>query len=429
MAADRWVSRSMSRRPRTVPRGSSMPERLPVHHTRLVFGGALVVIAVLWCGPAVHALDVEVTGLDGTVQTGRLVRVMPEFVLESAAGEIALAWSDILSIKSESANDGAEQAATAGDLQFQLSDGSLLNAAVIETRERDFTIRFYGDRSARLDLSLIAGIAVRAAGAAGRQKLDEAAAAADRSEDVAVVERGAKILELRGEVRRVGTDGVQFFWNGRELTLPWQRLAGVVFAHPSPRESTQSVVLGNGEIYKGRVVAGDDRRIVLKSSIFDQLELAWTDVARIECRSGRLVYLSDLNPLHYDFTPFLEKQWPYARDATLTGREIRLAGKLHRKGITMHSRAALVYEISGQFRQFAATVGISDEMQERGDVALAVLGDGRVLWEASDVRGGRPPRDVLIDVTGVRELSLHVDFGADLDLSDHVCWGSARLVK
>lgn len=416
--------------------GCRILERRVARCISLLENAAFVLLIPLWCSVHVYALEVEVTGLDGRSQTGRLVRVMPEFVLESPTGEIALAWSDILSIKPkpdgagtmETVLDGAALPET-GDLQFQLSDGSLLYGRIVEARERDFTIRFHGDRATRLEISWIDTIAVRAAGAAGREKLNEAALATDRSEDIAVVERGAKVVELRGEVRRVDAENVMFLWNERELSLPWQRLAGVVFAHPQAREGTQSVVLANGEVFKGRVIAGDERRIVLKSSTFDQLELSWAIVDRIECRSGRLTYLSDLTPVRYDFTPFLIKKWPYARDATLLGREIRLAGRLHQKGVTMHSRAALTYNLGGQYRQFAVTVGISDEMRDRGDVTLAVLGDGRVLWEASNVRGGQPPLEVLIEVTGIRELSLHVDFGEDLDLSDHVCWGSARLVR
>ena len=142
-----------------------------------------------------------------------------------------------------------------------------------------------------------------------------------------------------------------------------------------------------------------------------------------------MTYMSDLTPKSYEFTPFVSKHWNYARDKTLTGREIRLGGRLHRKGVAMHSRSALAYEIKGGYRQFAAVVGIADETALRGRATLAILGDGRILWRAEDVRGGAEPLKVLADVTGVRELSLHVDFGQELDLADHVCWGAARLIK
>jgi len=95
----------------------------------------------------------------------------------------------------------------------------------------------------------------------------------------------------------------------------------------------------------------------------------------------------------------------------------------------MHSRAALIYALNGRYRQFAAVVGIADEMAERGDVTVAVVGDGRILWEAKGVRGGETPREVLVDISGVKELGLHVDFGGQLDLSDHVCWAFARVIR
>jgi hypothetical protein len=36
---------------------------------------------------------------------------------------------------------------------------------------------------------------------------------------------------------------------------------------------------------------------------------------------------------------------------------------------------------------------------------------------------------VSVDVAGVRELALEVDYDADLDLSDQAAWGFARLIR
>ncbi|RMF82449.1 MAG: hypothetical protein D6744_06075 [Planctomycetota bacterium] len=60
---------------------------------------------------------------------------------------------------------------------------------------------------------------------------------------------------------------------------------------------------------------------------------------------------------------------------------------------------------------------------------MKVVGDGQVLWESPSVRGNQPPQELLVDVTGVRRLTLVVDYGADLDLSDHVIWALPRVMR
>lgn len=392
---------------------------------RIAFLGLLAVPA----GPRALAIELEITGLDGKALRGRLVQVSPEIILASADGETALTWSDVLVLRPLDVEPPTAKLAPSYPLRFELADGSIFNGRVDGATERGFSVEFQSGRHCQLEPALLRAIYSTSASAAAQAKLVEISADGNRSEDIAIVERGRKLIELRGAVSRIDARRVLFAWKERELSLPWERVAGVSFARPTVRRASCTVRLRDGDVFSGRVIAGDDTAITLQSGIFERLELEWSRIDRIECRSRRLRFLSDLIPLRYEFTPFFLKQWNYARDKTLTGRPIRLAGRRHAKGVTMHGRSSLVYSLDGQCRQFAALVGIVDEMADRGDVTLAVLGDSRILWQAANVRGGEPPREVLVNITGVRELSLHVDFGEGLDLSDHVCWADARLIR
>lgn len=397
--------------------------------THLVRAAIPFLLFVLLACPYAPAVEVEVTALDGSAVRGRLVRLTPEIVLASASDEVLLAWSEVLVLRPLDVDACAATAAQGPPLRFELADGSTFGGRVDDATEQNFSIRLESGHVCRLDLSSLRAIHATSASAAARAKLAEVARDANRSEDVAVVERARKLIVLRGAVRHIGPQQVMFAWKQRELTLPWQRLAGLCLARPLPRRSSCAVRMQGGDVFAGRVIGGDERAITLRSGVFDELELPWSCIERVECHSQHLVFLSDLVPLRYEFTPFFQKQWDYARDKSLTGRPIRLAGRRYAKGLTMHSRSSLTCELDGKYRQFAALAGIVDEMAERGDVTLAVVGDGRVLWRATNVRGGEEPREVLVDVTGVRELSLHVDFGAGLDLSDHACWALARLIR
>ena len=59
---------------------------------------------------------------------------------------------------------------------------------------------------------------------------------------------------------------------------------------------------------------------------------------------------------------------------------------------------------------------------------LAILGDGDELF-ATEVSGRDGPRDISVDLTGVRLLELFVDYGENQDVGDHLNLCNARIVK
>jgi alpha-galactosidase len=78
--------------------------------------------------------------------------------------------------------------------------------------------------------------------------------------------------------------------------------------------------------------------------------------------------------------------------------------------------------------RFTATVGVDDEVGQRGSVVFKVVGDGKTLWESPILRGGDPARDVSVDLTGVNQLTLIVgDAGDDINY-DHADWADAKIV-
>ncbi len=383
-------------------------------------------------------VSVELVRLDGRVQSGQLVQVTPELALQTTEGLLAIAWTDVLSIEPRDAAAGTPDTNVApAPLLFVLADRSQFAGAVSAAEECAFTVALGGGRVVHVPLTAIQSIRVPAADPAAAGELDEAlralADSADRGGellDVAVAARGERMAVLRGRIRSVGPEQALMDWNGREVALPWSRLAGLGFARPAPQSSSCSVHLHDGAILGGKITGGTAALVRLRSPFFEEeLALPWTQIQRIDCRSERLVLLSDLKPARYEFEPFFDKHWAYGVDESLTGRPLELGGQRFVRGIAMHSRATLTYRLDGSFAQFAARAGVLDETAGRGCVTLRVLGDDRVLWEARGVRGAEPPREVLVDVRGVTDLTLEVDFDEDLDLADHAAFGFARLIR
>ena len=85
----------------------------------------------------------------------------------------------------------------------------------------------------------------------------------------------------------------------------------------------------------------------------------------------------------------------------------------------------------------AVDLSIDDEVfdeegagEKRGNLEARVLGDGKVLWKASDARAGQPALRVgPLDVSGVKQLVLEVDFGKELMMLDRADWVDPILVR
>jgi hypothetical protein len=404
----------------------------------LVWVVIVLVIGPAWCGA--QAPTLTVTGLDGRTSSGELLQVVPEIIVRTSEGPASIPWSEVLNVEVGGEGPQSRPATSAAPLWFELADGSSFPGEVSAADEGGFLVR-WGERTCRLDTSMIrlirAMVAPPAAEARFREALSEARQrsgdnGADRPaalDDLAVVARDEDVLALRGRVQQIEPNAVRFEWNGRVVHLPWARVAGLLFARPSPRSASCIVRLHSGEAFAGRVVGGGADGLVLRSAMFEDLPLTWVAIAGVDCRSERLVFLSELTPARYEFEPLFDKRWEFAADRTLSGRRIRLGGQTYARGLTLHSGARLTYRLGGQFAQFAALAGIADEMSQRGCATLRVVGDGQVLWEATGVRGGQPPREVVVSVSGVDELTLIVEYGEELDLSDEVVWALARVIR
>ncbi len=380
-------------------------------------------------------IEVEVTTLDGATIRGRLAATFPELVLDGPDREVSLTWAQVLRARVVGAPVRPPESPPA-PWRVVLADGSRFYASIGAARDP----RRPGSAADTLRAVLPGGHVVsitpdrlrsvgRAAPAApAAARVREVLAEEAPRQDAVVLARGNKVMVLRGAAQRISAAAVEFAWKGRPLRLAWERIAGLRVADVMPESAPCRVTLRDGTVFAGTVVGGSTTTLRLRGAALGTLPVSWGRIARIDCRSPYATYLSDLTPIRYEFTPLFGFRWPYATDRTLSGRPIRLGGREYARGIVMHSRSVLVYEVGGRYQRFVAVVGILDETGGRGDVTVAVVGDGRILWQATHVRGGAAPQSVAVDIRGVRALSLRVDYGDDLDLSDHACWGQARLV-
>ncbi|UCF33919.1 MAG: NPCBM/NEW2 domain-containing protein [Phycisphaerales bacterium] len=250
-------------------------------------------------------------------------------------------------------------------------------------------------------------------------------------EDLLIVRSDGKARSLPGTLVSLDPADAAFRFGDRTRTIKTENILGVVFASGVQKQvdCPTTFELRDGSVFTARLRSGSAERITVESSVGVVAELDLSVLARMRFRSSRVVYVSDLTPVTQRVEGRLHREWPVGHDRSLTGDPLSIAGRTFDKGLGMHSRTEVAYAIEGHFESFAATIGIDDSVRPAGSVVFRMIGDGQTLFDSGLITGKDQAVNVLVDVKSIKDLTLVVDYGDDLDLSDHAVWGAARLIK
>lgn len=208
-------------------------------------------------------------------------------------------------------------------------------------------------------------------------------------------------------------------------------------AAPETPGSYVQVHLVDGSRYTGALAAMTTDKLSVETSKLGRLEIPAGLVTSVGFYRESFVYLSDLEPVEVQQTPFFGDDasflFRYQRDTTVTGAPLLIDGLRYQKGLGVHSRSRLTYALDGGYKTFHATVGVSDEVKAlpaAGRVAFRVLLDGKVAYESAVLEAGKGSLALpAIELGSARTLSLEVDFGGDSDAGDRAIWANPVLTR
>lgn len=252
--------------------------------------------------------------------------------------------------------------------------------------------------------------------------------------DVLIALSGDQVKTARGSVASLGPSQGRFLFNERQRTFSTSSAYGLVFAAGArpPAENLTTLHLADGTVLPVRLLASDGAVVSAETTFGLRLDLPTDRVSSIAVASGRVAYLSDMmrqSEVGRTVEGLLHEPWRVRLDRSVANGHIMLGGRRFEKGIGVHARAELAFPLNGDFERLLATIGIDDAVRPRGNVVFRVLGDGKVLFDSGPVTGRDEPRDVAVEITGVRSLTLAVEYGDQMDLSDHANWAAARLIR
>lgn len=381
----------------------------------------------------------EARTTDGASIIGTLVELDHQrVVLETSSGRRELPADVLLYLDAQPASPAKGQKSEAW---VNLVDGSLLAAQSYTVQRAVTRIALLGGGTAELPTRNVANVRFQDLDPP-RQDQWERILATDAAGDLLVVAKKQTLDYLEGQIHDVTDEVVQFELDGEIHAVQRDRVAGLVY-HQSGGGELADVLARMTDTAGSHFAV---TAVVLEKGTLELTTAAGLTVARplasirkIDFSHGKVIYLSDLewDTGRSDWIPFVSTAKPLAvvkkfyaprRDRGFAAPELRLDGRSYAKGLALHSRTYLVYELPAGFRRFEAIAGIDESNVDLGHVHLEIHGDEEELF-ASDLRGGEPPLKISLEITGVRRLFVLVDFGEDLSVGDTLNLCDARIVK
>lgn len=234
---------------------------------------------------------------------------------------------------------------------------------------------------------------------------------------------------IKGLVSSLSDAELKIEVGGEVKSLARDRVHAIVLAQPSSTAANLSLIhLTDGSQLAAKSVALAGPTLTLDLPGGAKAEVPFERVQRIDIRSARVKYVSDVEPDLVREEPILTLAMPWQRDKSVGGKPLTLGKRTYARGIGVHSRSELTFAIPEGFDRFIVTVGIDAETLGRGDCEVKVLLDNREAI-SQRVKGGEAPSDLQVELKGAKRMTLLVEPGMDLDLADHLDWCDARWMK
>ncbi|MDO4628493.1 MAG: NPCBM/NEW2 domain-containing protein [Planctomycetia bacterium] len=162
----------------------------------------------------------------------------------------------------------------------------------------------------------------------------------------------------------------------------------------------------------------------------------------LDFTAGRAIFLSDMMPEMMKWTPYFSagSVWQKEklsvsqtfyhpqRDRSFNGEKITLNGKEYARGMVLASQTRLVFRLPGKFQTFTTILGIDDVVRPNGNADVTILADEKVIFQEK-ITGKDEPKTLSLPISGVRRLTLLVDYGEEGSFSDFIVFADAQLKK
>lgn len=180
------------------------------------------------------------------------------------------------------------------------------------------------------------------------------------------------------------------------------------------------------------IVAGllrtDGDKLILTLTDKTERPLPLSAVVSIEQLNGPVAWLSTLAAATSEQTPYMGQSWPARMDTNVAGKPIKVGDREISRGIGVHARSKLVYDLDGSYAAFRTQYAI-DGNGPYADVDVRIWLDGKVVHERKGFKAGPSAPVLTIPLGAARQLTLEVDYGRTHDVQDRFNWIEPALLR
>ncbi len=397
----------------------------------LRIGAIAVLLTAVSVGLALDApATQEVKTLDGASHRGTVTKITEqEIQLRSEDKDTKLPAADVLNVELQP----AKPPPNAPFVEVGLMDGSRLLCQGFGLKAKSAELRLFTGHAVNVPLESLRYILCEANVEARRKEFEPLLAKHDGPDVLRLQSReGTGIVTFEGFLGDADDQGETIHFkpeDGDAVQVSLARVRGIVF-NRKPEAMPKAVARVHdtaGDAILVAKIATDADAYHLETPAGMKLDLPSALTQRFDFSLGKLAYLSDLSPLKTEGELIIAVTPIWTRDKHLEGGPISLGRKTYSKGISMHARCVLEYEVTG-YNVFRCTLGIDDAMEGMGQAFARIDGDGKELF-TTPITSKDKPQEVELKIAGMSKLRLTVDYGDDGDLGAHVDFAEARVMK
>ena len=377
----------------------------------------------------------EATTLDGRTVVGPIVEVTPQrLTMVTDKGKISIPVETLLTVVPKTKPQAVD-----APVVVQLADGSSIRGQRYVADADHARITLAGGEVVETPIGAVQSVLCGALPTAELRSDWSRLAAMKTDTDLLIIRSGGGLDYQKGILHDVTEKVVRFDLDGETLPVKRSKVVGLVYHHGAAAELPAAICRITdtaGAVWQVRSLALD-KNLKWTTPAGATVSQPCENIAGIDFSAGKLLYLSDLKPDSIAWTPYFSLRAPPAAvkrffaprfDRDFDSPVLRLGRVEYPKGIALRSRTELVYRLPERFSRFLAVAGIADAVRPDGKVRLVVRGDDKILLDA-EFTGGDAPRPIDLDLTGVRRLTILVDFDQGINRADHLLLCNARMSK
>ncbi len=387
----------------------------------------LFIITLAMSGPAASAVPATWTLTDDRFRqkSVRLESITDgQFNFATADGPFALKSEKFLSLERPIGNVNAS-----GQFALHIAGGDTLFGSPGGVKDGRLTWKTDAFGELRVKLSDCRAL-VRRDAAAPVDQIDD-----KRVEDVVGFSNGDA---QKGFIADVDAEQIVLDIGDSRIPREIASIHYILFASPARAaagdESAIRVRLVDGSALTASTVRTRNDGLIMTVRDGDEREVPLDALAALEHLNGPVAWVSVRMPVSIEQTNFVIEHppsFPTRMNRTVDGKPIRFGKTTYSRGIGVHARSVIVFNVDPAYPWFRTQYAIDPDQPrtDKADVTVRIKADDKILHEVAHFRGGHLSPVVLVDLSGARQLTLEVDFGANAESQDRFNWIESAYLK